>query len=348
MKSENLRNKLRLSVVIPVYNLEGYVERCIRSIENQDISSDSYEIICVNDGSTDKSPDIIKTLQKEFDNIVLINQNNQGVSMARNNGINKARGKYLMFVDADDYIVENSLSKILQSAEKFNSQVLFFGYTVILEDGKEIRCLHNRELWGRTFPGFEAYFLSRSKEQTDPDSSWRMLYKTDFINNNLLHFLPDVPYLEDGEFMARVLCLAERCVFENEYVYQRVVRPGSATQSDLFHSEKAINGFLLAAVNLKKFRDEQSLSKQQRNFLNQPICKFVILAITSVQKPLKIKKLNKVINQLKDSGLKRLSLTSVKREYWTLGFLYNISVYLLVFYQIINNILKSLMLRVKR
>lgn len=85
----------RLSIIIPMYNVENYVERCIMSLENQDISKADYEIICINDGSPDDSRGVIVRLQEKFSNIVLIDQENRGVSNARNNGINAARGNTL-------------------------------------------------------------------------------------------------------------------------------------------------------------------------------------------------------------------------------------------------------------
>ena len=77
----------RLSIIIPMYNVASYVERCIRSLENQDIPKEDYELICINDGSPDNCKEIIVRLQKEFSNIILIDQENQGVSRARNNGV---------------------------------------------------------------------------------------------------------------------------------------------------------------------------------------------------------------------------------------------------------------------
>ena len=80
---------MQLSIIIPMYNVAPYVERCIRSLEDQDIPRNEYELICINDGSPDNCREIVEQLQLEFSNIVLINQINQGVSVARNNGIDK-------------------------------------------------------------------------------------------------------------------------------------------------------------------------------------------------------------------------------------------------------------------
>ena len=95
---------MKLSIIIPVYNVEKWLERCVRSVENQDLPSSEYEVILVNDGSKDNSGQIASKLSEEYDNIVVINKNNGGQSSARNEGMRIARGEYFMFVDSDDYI----------------------------------------------------------------------------------------------------------------------------------------------------------------------------------------------------------------------------------------------------
>ena len=98
----------KLSIIVPAYKVDAYIEKCISSLEDQDIPKEEYEIIVINDGSPDRCSEIVEGLQKEFSNIILINQENQGVSMARNNGIKIAQGEFIMPVDPDDYVIPNS------------------------------------------------------------------------------------------------------------------------------------------------------------------------------------------------------------------------------------------------
>jgi glycosyltransferase involved in cell wall biosynthesis len=249
----NNMNKV-LSIIIPMYNVDSFVEKCIRSLEDQDIPKDSYEIICINDGSPDRSRETVLRLMLEFSNIILIDQENQGVSHARNNGINKAVGKYLLFVDPDDYIDPGCFARTLSNSEEQQAQVSFLGFTFRNENDSVRKCVFNQKEAGNVYPGIEAYFLARGDGRTDPDRMWAILFEKEFINLHGLRYLPDVPYLEDGELIARILCLAERCIFDGRSFYQRTTRPGSATNSKLFQSEKATNGFLLAASNLKRFQ----------------------------------------------------------------------------------------------
>jgi glycosyltransferase involved in cell wall biosynthesis len=317
-----------LSIIVPIYNVEPYVEKCLRSLEDQNISRCDYEIICINDGSPDDSRGIVLRMQKEFDNIILMDQENQGVSRARNNGIDKAIGKYIMFIDPDDYVNANSFGRILKNADKQEAQVSFLGFTVLNEDGTICHRVLNKNHISQIYAGTKAYFLARGDGSIDPDRMMGVLFEKSFIDKNNLRYLPDIPYLEDGEFIARILCLAERCIFDGHSFYQRTTRPGSATNSKLFYSEKATNGFLLAASNLKRFQKEQNLNEEQKVFLNQPIVKFVTLAVDSSISWKSNKKFEATIKTLKALAFNRVKVEGCNREYRFCGKAYNLSPWL--------------------
>lgn len=323
-------NEKRLSIIIPIYNVELYVERCLRSIEAQDIPFSDYEVICINDGSPDNSREVVIKLKKEFENIVLLDQSNQGVSLARNRGLSVATGRYILFVDPDDYVDPNSFGLILENAEQSQTQILFLGFTTLFEDGKVKYKYFNERLTNKLYHGHEAYHLSRGDGSIDPDRTWGILFDMNFLKRNSLNYLPGVPYLEDGEFIARVLCLADRCQFYGNSFYQRTARPGSATNSKLFYTSKAVNGFFLAAKNLKEFQLNPSLNEAQVNFLNQPICKFTILVVDSLSQSFSISRLRDAVRRLKEIEVGRLDLQGLDKEFFRLGYIYNISIYLLV------------------
>lgn len=318
-------NKKKISVIIPMYNVAPYMGKCITSLENQDISMDQVEIICINDGSPDNCVEIVKNLKKHFSNIILIEQENQGVSVARNRGIDEAVGEYILFIDPDDYIDPCSFSRVLNYADEMQADVTFLGYTFLSETGLIQKSILFRELQGKVCIGTEAYFLARGDGKTDPDRMVAVLFKRDFFSDHNLRYLPDVPYLEDGEFIARILCLAERCAFESNSFYQRTTRQGSATNSNLFHSDKATIGFLKAANNLKRFQQEKELNQTQKIFLNQPVAKFVLLAINSAFRKRSFKKIRDTIKSLRNKGLKKINLAGCKNEYRLYGSVYNIS-----------------------
>ena len=103
----------KFSIIVPVYNVESYLAKCLDSILCQ--SYKDYEIIAINDGSTDNSSKILKEYVDKYDNIIVINQENQGLSQARNNGVKEAKGEYIIFVDSDDFIEKDLLKKINDS-----------------------------------------------------------------------------------------------------------------------------------------------------------------------------------------------------------------------------------------
>lgn len=114
-----------LSIIIPVYNAEKYLEECLNSILSQNINRD-YEIICVDDGSTDSSPEIISKYADQYSCIKVVKKENGGVSSARNLGIEKAVGKWIWFIDADDYIIGDCCNFLLDQAEKTETEVVVF------------------------------------------------------------------------------------------------------------------------------------------------------------------------------------------------------------------------------
>jgi len=313
----------QLSIIIPMYNVEPYVERCLRSLENQDIPEDDYEIICINDGSPDNSKEVVRRLQGEFGNIILLDQQNMGVSVARNNGTDKAVGDYLLFIDPDDYVYPECFGQALILAKSRRAQVSFLGYTIFGENGELRNKVFNEEYTGKTHKGIDAYYLSRGKEVADPDRMWAVLYEKNFFCEHNLRYLHNVPYLEDGELIARILCLAERCIFDGRPFYKRTIRPGSATNSGLFHTEKALNGFLLAAVNIKQFQHKEKLTDGQRYFLNQPIAKFVLLAVNSALNVPKFREYRNITKELANRALGRLKIKGVVRPYIYYAIAYN-------------------------
>lgn len=327
---EYLFGMKRLSIIVPMYNVEKYVERCIISLEKQDMDHNQYEIICVNDGSPDNSSQIIKQLKEKYNNIILIDQENQGVSVARNNGMDLATGEYILFIDPDDYVDENAFLGILERARKADAQVSFLGFSFRDHEEKSIKQWLNGSHTNDIFDGKTAYFLSRGDGSTDPDRMWAVLFKREFLNKFNLRFLPDVPYLEDGEFIARIMCLAEKVIFDGHSFYQRTTRLGSATNSSLFHSDRAHNGFVKAAMSLYSFRKNSQLDDSQRVFMNQPILKFSLLVLQSSAGLARGNKLRYSIKLLKRAGLRNLELRGCNSLYRFYGSLYNSSPYLAV------------------
>ena len=168
---------LKLSIIIPVYNVEPYIAKCLDSCLHQDIPTDEYEIIVVNDGSPDNSVVIVKDYMQRYLNVRLVNRDNGGLSAARNTGLKEAKGEYVWFVDSDDWIEPYVLKHLTDKAYKDKLDVLCFNLQLAFPDGHT-----------------EHYNVSAEKEcvyhGTDfickvgmPPAAWAALYKHDFLEN---------------------------------------------------------------------------------------------------------------------------------------------------------------------
>lgn len=124
------------SIIIPIYNAERTLEKCLRSLQVQSFAD--YEVLMIDDGSQDNSYEICKRFAKEDERFELIHQENRGPSAARNEGLKRAKGTYLCFVDSDDYVVRDYLSRLYAEIQKTEADVLFFGYTSVDRSGMQM------------------------------------------------------------------------------------------------------------------------------------------------------------------------------------------------------------------
>jgi glycosyltransferase involved in cell wall biosynthesis len=306
---------IKLSIIIPMYKVADYVTRCIESLEQQDIPQSEYEIICINDGSPDNCKEIVENLQQKYSNIILLNQENQGVSMARNNGIAIASGKYILPIDPDDYVMPNSFGNIVALVEKLECEVLYLGFEIFDIDQKSIWKTNYSQQNHQLFDGVEGYFQARGFDVKDPDRSWAILYKKELLDAYKITYPKNVPYLEDGLFLSKVFSVAQKVSFENTIFYQRTTRIGSATNSRLFYSEKAIDGFIIAVNDIKEFKNQSNLSDQQVYLINHTIAKFVILSISPSISRFDYKEYLSVLRKLKDEKIYKLESKGLRFLY---------------------------------
>lgn len=328
---------MRLSIIVPAYNVADYIEKCIHSLEDQDIPKEDYEIIVTNDGSPDDCQAIVERLQKEFSNIVLINQENQGVSMARNNAIAAAKGKYIMPIDPDDYVLPNTLAKELDYADLHNLDVLYLGFEVFDEKGKSIWQTNYSGLHEKIYDGVEGYFAHRGNQVKDPDRSWAILYKSEMLIKHCLQYPEGVPFLEDGCFLINTFAVAERVGFSDTIFYQRTTCEGSATVSGVFYSEMAINGFIQAALNLKSFSAKNTLTKPQQQLINHGISKYVLLSLSPSMATYKVRDYFAVVSKLSKAGLSKLDTDGLRFLYKKHIKMFNLSKAFFPIYFRLNN-----------
>ncbi|ERM83986.1 hypothetical protein P872_01615 [Rhodonellum psychrophilum GCM71 = DSM 17998] len=294
---------MKLSIIIPAYKVADYIERCIRSIEAQNIPTDQFEIICVNDGSPDNVSEIIVELQKEFQNIILLNQENQGVSRARNNAIKIARGEFILPIDPDDYIVENSLSDILEIVDKHTADLYLLKVKKINDLGELVWETDYSGHEGLVHQSLDAHHETKGENTTnaDPDRSWAILYRNALIQKYKIYYPNDVPFLEDAIFVAKYFALAKNYMLIDNPFYMRTIRIGSATNSDFFLSKIASDGFLNGLDDiysfLIKYKDQIESSDRVR-FLRQIYVHFCILPLIAAINAKDFKGLKKQITVL--------------------------------------------------
>lgn len=210
-----------LSIIIPVYNVEPFVEKCIRSCEAQDVSKDDYEIVVVNDGSKDNSLDVVNCVANEFENIRVFSQPNAGLSAARNTGMREAKGEYYMFVDSDDWIADNCLAKLIGKLRKERPDALAICAANVI-NGENKR----RQSYPDESPISGLDLLVKGVSPCAPFSIW----SSDFFKKFNLTFFEGI-FHEDSEFTPRAYYLADKVSLTNDIIYYVRQNPNSITRS---------------------------------------------------------------------------------------------------------------------
>ena len=212
----------KVSIVVPVYNVEKYLPKCLESLINQTYKN--VEIICVDDGTPDSSVEIIRAFQANDDRIKLISQENQGLSGARNTGIKSADGEYIMFVDSDDWIDTDCCEAAVKKAEENTADAVLWGYVREFgEKSSEKRIFdgdrvfsedETKHLIHRRMAGLIGNELSNPENADSIVTAWGKLYKTDIIRENGLEFVDTkIIGTEDALFNLQYFGFVKKCVF---------------------------------------------------------------------------------------------------------------------------------------
>lgn len=211
-----MSEEIKLSVVIPVYNVEKYLSECLDSIINQTLKE--LEIICVDDGSTDKCPEILQEYARKDSRITVITQPNKGVSTARNVGMQQAKGKYTTFIDPDDYIALNAFELLFNRAEAKNCDILLFAnycFTAsACRDGGGLLELYN--LINDNTTTFEEY---PDELLRIPGATHGKFYRTDFLKRHNLRWNAQIQLGEDKVFFINTLVYAKSIAILLEHLY---------------------------------------------------------------------------------------------------------------------------------
>ena len=242
---------IKLSIIVPAYNVEKYISRCLNSLVEQDLATDEYEIIVINDGSSDKTSEIVAEYARKYVQIRFYSQENKGVSTARNKGLVLARGEYVCFVDSDDFLALNRLGTLVNAALTNELQVLTYGicgggeYFVnqLFEKEATISNLKIEEIQ----TGIE--YIGRHNYNNG--ACWYLI-QHQFLKNIELKFV-DGRFGEDGMFSMELFLRADRVSAVNVYIYGYIIRPNSIiTTRTIKHMQKVADDYRYVIDHLTK------------------------------------------------------------------------------------------------
>lgn len=212
--------EVKLSIIVPVYNVEQYIRPCVESIFRQGLDDSIFELILVNDGTQDNSFGVISDIIESHPNIIILEQENSGPSIARNNGIKSAKGQYLLFVDSDDLLVDYTVVKLLDIAIEQTADLLVGDFLRLTDEqiaerkygvcrGDIVKVKTGHDLYLEDLNPHECYV-------------WRILYRREFIIERCLSFIVHRFCFEDIPFVQECYLKANKCVTVNltTYIYR--------------------------------------------------------------------------------------------------------------------------------
>lgn len=255
-------NPIKISVIIPVYNTEEYVKEAVDSVRTQTLAE--IEIIAVNDGSTDGSLRVLEQLAHEDSRIRVVSQPNQGQSVARNNAIKLAAGKYLYFMDSDDVIAPETLDACFQKCEDQNLDFVFFDAEVLNKESSFAMSLNYDRSKGvsDTEMGSGTSMLQKQlKARCYTPSPCLSLIRTDFMQKHNLDFYPGIIH-EDELFSALLYLHAQRVMYIRQTFFKRRFREAS-TMTRRF-SWRNMNGYLTVSKELLLFKEDGANEEQKK------------------------------------------------------------------------------------
>lgn len=241
--------EILLSVIIPVYNVDSYLDQCLLSVFSQNIKA--LEVICVNDGSTDNSRAILQGYKDIYPQMVIIDKRNAGLPAARNSGYNVAHGKYIYFLDSDDYMLPEAFQKMLDFVVEKDLDLAYFN---VLKQGTEPYFKITTDITD-VLPGIELYCTNYKKNGFFPPSAvWMYLFKKEILDKFNIKFKEGIEH-EDEEYTPRVHYLAQRDSYLNIPIqFHRVMRVGSVTAAtNLLHKESNIRDLIETSNDLLEF-----------------------------------------------------------------------------------------------
>ena len=293
----------KLSIIVPVFNVAKYIEECVESLIKQSYSN--CEIIIVDDGSTDGSSELCDELKRRDERIIVIHQQNGGLSAARNSGLMEAEGQYVSFIDSDDYVASNMFTTLIKALEDTKSSIAICNFEVFNTKNKYKSSRYSNEIINYS-PDSQVEFYSATL-----DSSCNRVFKTDVIRTNNLFFEhKNIVAQEDYWFQVRLFSHIERIVTVSDCLYFYRERGSSITKSQ---SDGDITNRNLRFYTLAQEYVHKNTNRNIDKFLNYLLVNLLNASVNnaSVASPKVIKEIISCFEGIQDFK-KAISTESIK------------------------------------
>lgn len=282
---------IKYSFIVPVYNTEKYLKKCLDSLVNQTYKD--FEIIVVNDGSTDKSSNIISKYQKKYKNIIVIDKENEGLSMARNRGVQKSSGKYIIFVDSDDYVS----NKLLEEVDKKIDDSDILRFQIATEDEEYTKINEYHEEGFESMCGYDAFKYLSSYHFVEP--AWCYVIRKNYYIENKFSFKKGV-YHEDFGLIPYVIYKARKAKSIDFIGYYYIQRNGSIMNNNDY--KKTVKK---AFDMLEQYKTMRLFAKNinRKNNLDDYFLSYISNSVIVKARELKKDEKKVYINELKKSNV---------------------------------------------
>ena len=274
---------IKVSVVIPVYNVEPYLAQCLESILAQSLKE--IEIICINDGSMDRSPEILKEYAKKYSQIKILDQVNKGQSASRNRGILEACGEYLYFMDSDDLIVSHALEELWTVCKQENLDVLYFSGASFYESdalAEEQRAFNNTYYRKGSYitPTSGPEMLAQLKQNGDYYvSPCLQLVRRELLIRHHIEFPENIIH-EDNCFSFQVILAAEKAFCVNDVYFYRRVRKSSIMTANKTH--RNLRGYFVCLVRQLEWASMQDIQDTRVNAAIESVLTLLFLHVQRI------------------------------------------------------------------
>lgn len=256
-----MKENYKVSVIIPIYNTEKYLDKCIESVKKQTLTD--IQIILINDGSTDGSAEKCNTWVEKYKDIIFINKINEGQAKARNIGLKESKGEYIFFLDSDDFLPENALEIMYNKIKDKNYSTICGTSVSIFKDGRKESNSNLLNKCGFCGSGKEAIIQSKYKD-IQP-MVWLYLYKKEFLEKYNIKFSEGL-YHEDCEFTLKVFYYAEKVLFIEDVIYYQFISDNSTMRSKNFKKSKDA---IQIAKNIEEFIINEVKEKNIKRILKK-------------------------------------------------------------------------------